>query len=104
MTIDQWVPALHKGDAIGDSARPMRDAFRRWGHRADVYALDIDDDVRAEGLPFSEWKAQGADHVVILHYALPSPLSAALQAHPGRRVLLHHNVTPPEFFHGHDPE
>ena len=38
--IDQWVPALHRGDAIGDSARLMRDAFRSWGHEADVYALD----------------------------------------------------------------
>ena len=38
--IDQWVPALHRGDAIGDSARLMRDAFRRWGYEADVYALD----------------------------------------------------------------
>ena len=24
MTINQWVPAAHKGDAIGDSARRMR--------------------------------------------------------------------------------
>ena len=31
MRIDQWVPALHRGDAIGDSARLMRDAFRSWG-------------------------------------------------------------------------
>ena len=31
--IDQWVPALHRGDAIGDSARLMRDAFRPLGAR-----------------------------------------------------------------------
>src|SRR5262249_16041547 len=37
LRIDQWVPALHWGDAIGDSARLMRDAFRAWGHAADVY-------------------------------------------------------------------
>ena len=34
--IDQWVPALHRGDAIGDSARLMRDAFRSWGYEAEV--------------------------------------------------------------------
>ena len=39
MRVDQWTPALHKGDAIGDSARLMRDAFRSWGHTAAVYAL-----------------------------------------------------------------
>jgi glycosyltransferase involved in cell wall biosynthesis len=41
---------------------------------------------------------------VILHYALPSPLTDALLEHRGRRVLLHHNITPPAFFAGYDPE
>jgi len=104
LRIDQWVPALHRGDAIGDSARLMRDAFRSWGHAADVYALELDEDLEGDGLPFSRWRAGGPDDVVILHYALPSPLSAALESHRGRRVLLHHNITPPGFFLGHDAE
>jgi glycosyltransferase involved in cell wall biosynthesis len=104
MRIDQWVPALHRGDAIGDSARLMRDAFRRWGHTADVYALELDEDLVGDGRPFSSFQAGGAEDVVILHYALPSPLTAALKHHRGRRVLLHHNITPPEFFVGYDPE
>jgi glycosyltransferase involved in cell wall biosynthesis len=102
--IDQWVPALHRGDAIGDSARLMRDAFRSWGHAGDVYALDMDEDLRGDGRPFAEWRAGGADDVVILHFALPSPLSSALTRHRGRKVLIHHNITPPEFFFGFDPE
>jgi glycosyltransferase involved in cell wall biosynthesis len=102
--VDQWVPALHRGDAIGDSARLMRDAFRRWGHTADVYALELDQDLAGDGRPWSEWRAGGPDDIVILHYALPSPLSAALQAHAGRRVLLHHNITPAHFFVRYDPE
>jgi glycosyltransferase involved in cell wall biosynthesis len=82
----------------------MRDAFRAWGHQADVYGLELDDDLEGDGRPFAQWRAGGPDDVVILHYALPSPLSAALESHRGRRVLLHHNITPPEFFVGHDPE
>ena len=82
----------------------MRDAFRAWGHEADVYGLELDEDLEGDGRPFSQWRAGGEHDVVILHYALPSPLSAALEVHRGRRVLLHHNITPPEFFVGHDPE
>lgn len=104
MRIDQWVPALHRGDAIGDSALLMRDAFRRWGFAADVYALDADPDLGGDGRPFAEFRAGSADDAVILHYALPSPLTAALREHRGRRVLLHHNITPPAFFAGWDPE
>jgi glycosyltransferase involved in cell wall biosynthesis len=102
--IDQWVPALHRGDAIGDSARLMRDAFRRWGFTADVYALELDADLAGDGRRFAEWRAGGADDVVILHYAVPSPLTAALRELSGRRILLHHNITPPGFFVGWDPE
>ena len=79
MRIDQWVPALHRGDAIGDSARLMRDAFRSWGHQADVYALELDEDLRDDGRPWSEWRPGGSDDVVILHFALPSLLTAALR-------------------------
>ncbi len=104
MRIDQWVPALHRGDAIGDSARLMRDAFRAWGHTADVYALELDRDLEGDGRRFADWKPGAAGDVVILHFALPSPLSAAFREHPGRRVLLHHNITPPEFFLGWDDE
>ena len=100
MRIDQWVPALHRGDAIGDSARLMRDAFRSWGHQADVYALELDEDLRGDGRAWSEWRPGSASDAVILHYALPSPLTQALQQHRGRRALIHHNITPPEFFVG----
>jgi glycosyltransferase involved in cell wall biosynthesis len=102
--VDQWTPALHKGDAIGDSARLMRDAFRSWGMTADVYALELDDELQGDGRPWSQWRPGGPEDVVILHYALPSPMTAALKAHRGRRVLLHHNITPPEFFFGFDAE
>jgi len=104
LRIDQWVPTLHRGDAIGDSARLMRDAFRSWGRDADVYALELDAELRGDGRPWSEWQAGGPDDVVVFHYALPSLLTAAFREHRGRRVLLHHNITPPEFFVTWDPE
>jgi glycosyltransferase involved in cell wall biosynthesis len=102
--VDQWVPALHRGDAIGDSARLMRDAFRSWGHEAEVYCLERDQDLEDDSRLFSQWSPGGPSDVVLLHFALPSPLSRAFQEHRGRRVLIHHNITPPEFFRGFDPE
>ena len=104
MRIDQWVPALHRGDAIGDSARLMRDAFRAWGYEANVYGLDVDDALEGDGRSFASWRPGGARDIVILHYALPSPLTAAFRSHDGRRVLLHHNITPSEFFSPYDTE
>jgi glycosyltransferase involved in cell wall biosynthesis len=104
MRVDQWVPALHRGDAIGDSARLMRDAFRSWGHAADVFALELDEDLEGDGRRWAEWRTGAPDDVVLLHYALPSPLTPALREVACRRIVLHHNITPPEFFAGWDAE
>ena len=43
MVVNQWVPAAHTGDAIGDSARRVRDLLRGMGHESELYALTIDD-------------------------------------------------------------
>jgi glycosyltransferase involved in cell wall biosynthesis len=82
----------------------MRNAFRRWGFAADVYAIDVEPDLAGDGRAFEEWAAGGPEDVVLLHYALPSPLTDALREHRGRRLLLYHNITPAEFFAGWDPE
>jgi glycosyltransferase involved in cell wall biosynthesis len=99
--VNQWVPAAHRGDAIGDSARRVRDMLRRLGHEADIFALTIDDDLRADVRPFSD-PASRDGHVTILHFALPSPMTEAFASLRGARVLQYHNITPAHFFAPYD--
>src|SRR4029079_3164778 len=102
MIIHQWVPAAHRGDAIGDSARRVRDLLRDMGHEAELYALTIDDGLRHDVRPFADERARRGD-VTIFHYALPSAMTAAFASLPGGRVLQYHNVTPASFFAPYDP-
>jgi glycosyltransferase involved in cell wall biosynthesis len=102
MLINQWVPAAHRGDAIGDSARRVRDLLRAMGHESDVYALSIDDDLRHDVLPFRDASAARGD-ITIFHYALPSPMTAAFGSLDTGRVLQYHNVTPAAYFAPYDP-
>jgi len=39
--------------------------FRRWGHQAEIYALEIDAELEGEGRPFSEFRPGSAEDVVI---------------------------------------
>jgi glycosyltransferase involved in cell wall biosynthesis len=103
MIVNQWIPAAHRGDAIGDSARRVRDLLRDMGHEADIYALTIDDDMRGEVRAFAESSARQGD-VTIFHYALPSPMTDAFGALPKGRVLQYHNITPAHFFAPYQPE
>jgi len=103
MIVNQWVPAAHQGDAIGDHARRIRDFLRELGHVSDVYAITIDDSLRHQIRPFDAEEATGGD-LTIFHYALPSPMTEAFAALSGRRVLQYHNITPAHFFAPYEPE
>ena len=48
MIVNQWIPAAHRGDAVGDNARALRDVFRAWDHDAEIFALHIDEDMGEE--------------------------------------------------------
>jgi glycosyltransferase involved in cell wall biosynthesis len=102
MIINQWVPAAHRGDAIGDSARKVRDILRAGGHQSDLFAMTIDDELRGEVRAFPDPTAGDGD-VTIFHFALPSAMTEAFAHLGGRRVLQYHNITPAEFFAPYDP-
>ncbi len=102
MIINQWVPAAHKGDAIGDSARRVRDLLRAMGHDAELYALTIDDTLTHDVRRFADPAASRGD-ITIFHYALPSPMTSAFASLDSGRVLQYHNVTPAKYFAPYDP-
>lgn len=103
MIVNQWVPAAHRGDAIGDSARRVRQVLREAGHQADIFALTIDDTLRDDIRPFSAPAARGGD-ITIFHFALPSPMTSAFTSVGGTRILQYHNITPAAFFAPYDAQ
>jgi glycosyltransferase involved in cell wall biosynthesis len=102
MIVNQWLPAAHRGDAIGEGALRMRALLRGMGHRSDLYALTMDDDLDGDVRPFEDPESRRGD-LTILHFALPSPMTDALARLPGGRILLYHNVTPARYFAAYDP-
>jgi glycosyltransferase involved in cell wall biosynthesis len=103
MTINQWIPAAHRGDAVGDNARALRGLFRDRGFDSDIYALTIDEGLDDDVRPWSDPDARQGD-VTILHFAIPSPMTGALGTLPGTRIVCYHNVTPAAFFAPFDPD
>lgn len=104
MRVDQWLPAAHHGDAIGDEAIRIRDVLHREGMDTRIYALEVDEDVGTDFLPFSERREPSAADVTILHFALPSPLTQAFRDVRGKKLLVYHNITPACYFLGLDDE
>jgi glycosyltransferase involved in cell wall biosynthesis len=104
MKIDQLVPAYHRGDAIGDEATYLKRFFRSQGFDSEIYRLSCDRGLEQESADFALFPEPAPSDILILHFALPSPLTAAFRRLPGKKVLIHHNVTAPEFFAGFSEE
>ncbi len=103
MVINQWVPAVHRGDAVGNSALAVRNLLRARGHTSEIYALTIDEDLQYDIRFFTEPDARHGD-ITILHIAVPSPMSEALAELSSGRVIQYHNITPAHFFAPYHPE
>jgi glycosyltransferase involved in cell wall biosynthesis len=101
LIVNQWVPAAHKGDAVGDSARRVRGLLRELGHESEIYAMTIDDDLRGDVRPWTDAASRRGD-LTIFHFALVSPMTAEFAKLPRGRVLQYHNVTPAHFFARYD--
>jgi glycosyltransferase involved in cell wall biosynthesis len=98
MRVDQLVPAFHRGDAIGDEAAHLRQFFRSQGLSSEIYRLACDRDLERESREFSAFPDPEPADVVILHFAVPSPLTDALRRVCCKKIIIYHNVTAPEFF------
>jgi len=98
MRVDQLIPAFHRGDAIGDTAFHMKKFFLSQGLSSQIYCLESDRGLEKESAPFDSFPKPASSDITILHFALPSPLSQAFLNLQTRKVIIYHNITPPEFF------
>ncbi|MBI2567231.1 MAG: glycosyltransferase family 4 protein [Candidatus Schekmanbacteria bacterium] len=100
----QLVPALHRGDAIGDEVIVLHRTFASWGMRAGIVCPSPDAGLEEAVVDPAALTADG-DTVLVLHFALPSALTALFgTSAAAARVLIHHNLTPPRFFAGDSEE
>ena len=102
--VHQFHPVLAPGDAMSDHVFALRDRIRGWGHEAEAYAIEAKPGVEREVVPYRRlFRDVQPDDVLILHYSMGSDVFDQLVKLTCRRVLVYHNVTPPEFFTGINP-
>jgi len=101
--IFQLVAGYSNGDAISNEARAMRDIFRGWGAMSEIVceAQLILPELLDDAWTLERYRANArADDVLLLHLSIGSEINQVFKALPGRKALLYHNITPPEFFEG----
>ncbi len=95
--INQFLPAFHYGDAIGFEALSLKKYFQSKGIKSQIYAYHIDSAVSSEAKYFEEYEDK--KDVKIYHFAIPSSLTDFFLNSKGKKILIHHNITPHNFFY-----
>jgi glycosyltransferase involved in cell wall biosynthesis len=101
MIIEQFLPAFHYGDAIGNSAFGLHRFLLEKGVDSRIIAMTIDEPLKDQAVFFEEYKENPTkDSLKILHFAIPSELTGFFLETSGKKAMIYHNITPPEFFVG----
>ena len=97
--VHQFVPTLHRGDAVGRHTLRLRDAFRARGVPSRVFVETPDPDTAAESQPYATYAdVASPGDVLVYQLATASGMAAWLGARNEMLVVNYHNVTPPEHY------
>ncbi|MGD0882108.1 MAG: glycosyltransferase family 4 protein [Acidimicrobiales bacterium] len=97
--IHQFVPMLHRRDAVGEHTRTLRDLLRATGVPSRIYADLTDPETAGETRHYLEYEqdAEPGD-VLVYQVATCSEMAGWLGRRPEPLVLNYHSITPPAFF------
>ena len=89
---------------MSDHVFALRARFREWGYESNAYAVEIKEGVGDEAHTYRElFRTIRPEDTLVLHFSMGHEVFDELAKLPARRVLVFHNVTPPEFFVGINP-
>ncbi len=104
MRIIQILPTLSFGDAIGNDTLALKGAIRDMGYETEVYAENIDKRLPAgSGLDISKLSGLKKDDIILYHKSTGTDLTFRIDEFKCRRIMIYHNITPPEFFRPYSP-
>jgi glycosyltransferase involved in cell wall biosynthesis len=97
--IHQFVPMLHRADAVGRHTLRLRDVALARGIPSRIYVEMDDPETASETRPFARYAGEAAaGDVLVYQCATASALGPWLGARPEALVVNFHNVTPPEYY------
>ena len=97
--IHQFVPMLHRHDAVGEHTRAVRDRLEATGVVSRIYTELPDPETVDETRPYLAYpeEAEPGD-VLVYQFATESVMARWLVARPEPLVVNYHSATPPEYF------
>jgi glycosyltransferase involved in cell wall biosynthesis len=102
VNVHQILSGAGPHDAVTSEARQFRSYFQSWGWGGRDHAPRIEPGLNGAIEPLAHLSPAPGD-VLLLHHSAGSPRLAELLALPNPKLLLYHNVTPPEWLWDYAP-
>tara|TARA_B100000686_G_C16802884_1_gene987436 strand:- start:6518 stop:7585 length:1068 start_codon:yes stop_codon:yes gene_type:complete len=101
--VNQYSPHIQGRDAIGNNIRALRKMFEELGYQSDLFHGAREEHPTAQKIErYTE--RNNASSSLLIHYSMDDPKLDLLRSLPGKKTLIYHNITPPEFFQNDWPE
>ncbi|MDE6034396.1 MAG: glycosyltransferase [Ruminococcus sp.] len=101
MKIIQLLPTVSYGDAVSNYAFEIEKVIKSMELDTEIYAEISEKNVPVKNV--SEMHISEND-VLIYHMSTGSELNFRIDNFPCRKIMIHHNITPPEFFRPYNHE
>lgn len=105
-TVHQIGSALSEGDAVTNHILAIDTLLRGWGFDSRVYGEQVDPRLHTVARPDSAYVscADRPDDLLLYHYSAYSPNVQLYHRARHRKILVYHNITPPQYFEGYDAD
>jgi len=94
--VHQFHPGSAYGDGITNGMLFIRSILREAGYHSEIFCAHVDP-LLAEHIQPMEAYVDAPDHLLLVHYSLGTEHHRWIEGHQAPRVLVYHNITPPEF-------
>lgn len=103
MKVVQLCARLEFGDAVSNHVMEIDRALRSWGVRGEIFANTLDEFGRQVAMPDSAYEpGDHGEDLLLYHYSLFCPNYEKYLAACSKKMLVYHNITPPEYFEAYD--
>ncbi len=104
MRVHQITPSILHGDAISNHILEIDARLKKWGYETHIYAQHSPLTLKHQIKSYSvlEKHLNESDDLFIYHYGIYHYSVDLFQSASGRRLLIYHNITPPNFYNQWD--
>lgn len=99
MTVYQVLDCLDYGDGVSNDVLAQQEMLRQAGYQCEIYTKIFDEKMKERRIDIDQLHCEETD-LLLHHYSGYSQILQTVLEQPCKKVLVYHNITPPEFVTG----